>query len=450
MKKRVLILIPFVLKTSLCEAQKVDPASRNVEKCMQEYMQLSRLGPGYSRVVSADIIDQFNALFERDAFLYWDLYRSARDSLLPPLPVGEYVDLAKKIYQLKQPLLDYSGMKITVQQDEKKAVVSLEKTNQVMDPDDQPLFKNKVRLLVQINLDRAHPLIQNIFEDKRNSLVRSLSIGINYMPWSNVLNSVTHKPVIRVGSNEQIGEFSMTAGIPFQVGGMMEMRLNRDHRDGILFCAGIFYSQIPLFSVMNDYSNSFPDTLGESSGNPLACTTFERSPQVREKIVVKKIEIPLLLKSYLNDWIYLKAGTALCFVTGTADINYLLSRTGGGLITNLSTHEQYYLEKDHELDQKDYGYYRNKNYHFPKDRFLDKMILSFQLAAGFEKQFNYFTFGFEPNVSFGMNPFSKRSLPGNYELNTIKGFHSIIESVKIPAFEFAFGIRVLISYVFKN
>ena len=78
------------------------------------------------------------------------------------------------------------------------------------------------------------------------------------------------------------------------------------------------------------------------------------------------------------------------------------------------------------------------------------MVLSIQIAAGFEKQFNYFCFGVEPNIAFGVNPVSTRSSPGSYQLTNVGDFHSVIELLKKPAYQFSFGFRLLISYVFKD
>lgn len=440
----------FVLNCPPGEAQKSDPTRMKVDRIIENYMQFSRLGPGYSREMSPEIMDQFYALFEKDAFLFWDLYQSTGDSILPPLPCKEYIARAQKLYQQKQPVLDYPRIRIRIEPDENHATVYVEKVNQVMTTQEKTLRKNNVMLRINVNLSREQPLIQNIFEDRRAPFIQSISMGLNLIPWSNVLNALTKQTAVFVGSNERFTEIDVSAGTSFQVGGMIEMNFSRDHKNGLRFCTGLFYSQIPVYTVMQNYSRNFPDTLDKSSANPLACTTFERSPQVREKLVVKKIEVPLLFKTYLANWAYIKAGTALAYVTGYSDINYLLSRTGGGMVTNLATLEQFYLDENHELDQKDYGYYRDKHYDFPKKNVLNKVIFSLQFATGFEKQFNYFSFGIEPNISFGMNPLSVRSVPGNYHLNNIREFNTIVESIRMPAFEFTFGIRFMMSYVFKN
>ncbi len=450
MKKHVVILIFFMLKCTIGKAQKPEPVYQKAEQCVQEYMHFSRLGPGYSRDISREIIEQFYSLFERDAFLYWDLYKSLHDSLPPPLPIREYVDLAVKMYAPKQPLLDYPLVKIKILQGGKSAVAYLKKTHQILDAEDNPVVKNTVKLQLSINLNNEKPLIQNIAEDKRKSFVRSISVGGNFIVWSNVFHLMTTYPVVGTGPHETFSQFNLSSGMQFQRGGMFEMRLNRGVGEGLLFSTGLFYSETDLTAIMSGYTNSIPDTLEQHSDQAIALTTFERSSRVQEDIAITKIEIPLMFKSYLNDWIYLKCGTSVGYVKGISAVNYTVSRTGGGLVTNLSSQNQVYLDPDHALDQAQYGYYRNKAYHFYKENFLNKMVLSIQIAAGFEKQFNYFCFGVEPNIAFGVNSMSTRSFPGNYQLTSVGDFHSVVELLKMPAYQFSFGFRLMISYLFKN
>ena len=450
MKKHVVILIFFMLKCPAGKTQSSNPVYQKAEKCVQDYMDFSRLGPGYSRDISGEIIDQFYSLFERDAFLYWDLYKSLNDNLPPPLPIREYVDLAVKMYAPKQPLLDYPRVKINILNGGKSAVAYLKKTHQILDGDDKPVVKNTIKLQLSINLDNENPLIQNIAEDKRKPFVRSISVGGNFIVWSNVFHLMTTYPVVGTGPHETFRKFNLSSGMHFQRGGMFEMRLNRRVGEGLLFATGIFYSETHLRAVMSEYTNSIPDKLEQHSDQAISLTTFERSPRVQEDIAITKIEIPLVFKSYLKDWVYLKCGTALGYVKGISGVNYAVSRTGGGLVTNLSSQNQVYLDIDHELDQVQFGYYRNKEYHFYKENFLNKMVLSIQIAAGFEKQFNYFCFGVEPNIAFGVNPVSTRSSPGSYQLTNVGDFHSVIELLKKPAYQFSFGFRLLISYVFKD
>lgn len=449
MRKPAVIMILFILICRVAEAQTIDPVMQKAGNLIQDYMLFSRLGPGYSRNMTPDITEQFKALFERDAFLYWDLYLSASDSLHPPMPAADYADLARRVYHNKQPILEYPVVKIGTSEDGKYAIVLLKKINRVLDHDDHLLYKNRMKLRIHINMAGERPLIQNIFEDRHSTFVRSISAGISYTAWSNMLSSLTVNPQPAVGSHEQFRELKITAGCSLQGGVLAELRFNKESGHGLIFTTGLFFSRLPLSSSMKDYSKSYPDTLDKRSPNPLTCTTFERSAEVNEKITITKIEIPLLFKTYINDWTYIKSGTSLGFVSGTTRVNYVLSRTGGGLVTDLTTLGQVYLDEDHELDQSQHGYYRNNSYTYSKEKFLNKFLVSFQFAAGFEKRLGDFSFGLEPYLTFGMNPFSQRSFPGNYQLDSREGFNSILESMHLPAFEFAFGIRLLAGYLFQ-
>ena len=203
MGRRILFLIVFAAFGHTSMAQKSDPAWRKADSFIREYIQLSRLGPGYSREMSPEIIDQFRDLFEREAFLFWDLTRSATDSIFPQLSVNDYVDRVAKSYQNRQPLLDYPSVRIKIGNDRENAFVYLSKTNLVVDDAEQPIVKNRVKLRVSVNLAKEPPLIRNIFEDKRQSPVRSVSAGINYVAWSSVLSMLIYHPHVHVAGNEQ-------------------------------------------------------------------------------------------------------------------------------------------------------------------------------------------------------------------------------------------------------
>jgi hypothetical protein len=76
------------------------------------------------------------------------------------------------------------------------------------------------------------------------------------------------------------------------------------------------------------------------------------------------------------------------------------------------------------------------------------MILSFHLSLGIEKQVGHFGLELEPNISLGMNPLSNKSLTNSYPLNNPDNFNSVIKTTTMPAYEFTFGMRLLVSYLF--
>jgi hypothetical protein len=450
MKKRLISLIFFACFCFISAAQKQNPDYDKARQVARDYMQFSRLGPGYSRDMSQEIIDLFSGLFGKDAFLCWDLFRSEADRKRPPLTVAEYIALAGETYRFRQPVLEYPPAKVRIRTGNERAVVYLEKINRVMDDADQPIHRNAVRLKMDISLARERPLILDISEARHESFIRSISLGMNITAWSNVFTSLIHDPAVKIASNETYRELVLTSRTAFTWSGLAELRLTRDPDRELVFSAGVSYSQVPLWSAMSGYVKSIPDTIESQEGTLYACTAYERAPDVGETIEVIRVEVPLALKTGVWKGFYVKAGTAFGYLYGKSEVNYELSRTGGGLVTNLSTGDQYYLDPDHELDQPEYGFFRHKIYHFVKDRVFDKFYLSIQVAPGFERHYGNFGFGAEPNFTFGMNPYSIGIAANDYSLSSSGDFHSIVESIKMPAFECAFGIRVFISYVFKD
>ena len=450
MKKWLISLIFLALFCFISAAQKQNSAYDKARKITSDYMQLSRLGPGYSRDMSQEIIDLFAAMFEKDAFLYWDLSRSEYDSLRTPMTIGEYTNLAKRTYRMRQPVLDYPPSKVRIRADASHAVVYLNKINQVMNDDDQPLRRTSTRLRMNINLDKEPPLIRDISKVPPDPFVRCIALGMNITVWSNVMHAITHEPAVTIAANETFRGLTLTSRTGFTWSGSIEMLINNDPERRLLFTGGISYSQLPVWSAMSSYEKSSPDTIESQEGTLYACTAFERAPDVGETIEVVRVEVPISLKTDVWKGFYFKAGMAFGYLYGKSEVNYELNRTGGGLVTNLSTGDQYYLDRDHELDQSEFGFFRHKVYHFAKDNVFDKFYLSIQVAPGFERQYGYIGIGVEPNLTFGMNPYSIRNPAHDYSLSSSAGFHSIVESVKMPAFECAFGLRILISYVFKD
>jgi hypothetical protein len=421
-----------------------------VSALVEDYMQFSRLGHGYAREMSPEIINRFILLFEKDAFLHWDLSKTSSDSIFLPLTPREYADLAQKTYSFRQPILDYQKVKIRLMPEGRHSVVRLTKINLVMDPGDKPVARNKIGLRLNINMDGDKPLIQNIVPDDPPPLVNRVSVGLNVIAWSNVLQSLTRKPAIRLAPGESYETLALTSGAMLQWGGMVELPVSGEEKHGLHFSTGIFYSLTPVWNAMTNYEKNYPDTLMNPSGTRFSCTTFERAPDVGETIEVTEIEIPLLLKTTINDWFSFQAGTAIGLVTGHSNVHYYLSRTGGGWVTDLTTMETVYLDPGHELDQAEYGYYRGKKFSFQKEKILSNLVVTLQAAACFKKEFGKFGAGMEPNISFGMNSYYPGTPVNDYTLSDPGSFQTILRSVKMPAFEVDFGIRFLISYLFNR
>jgi hypothetical protein len=223
------------------------------------------------------------------------------------------------------------------------------------------------------------------------------------------------------------------------------MNLSDSPGRGLIFSAGLTWSYTPVWSAMHNYARSYPDTLVLKSGTHVACTTFERAPDVGERIEYTRFEVPLALKSYLSDNIYVKAGVGIGLSSATTYVHFELSRTGGGWVTNLTNQERVYLDQAHEMDNPEYGYFRNVSYQFRKERFTSRVYLNLQLAAGGEVRYRFFGIGVEPNITFGMNPMAGKSSANDYTLGDPESYHSVMESIRKPWLDFSFGIRVVVS-----
>jgi len=441
----------FFLAAGLtCEAQHGDPTRLKAERFILEYMYLSRLGPGYARDMNDETAQQFRALFSPDALLRWDLNRSPAGTIDHLLTPGEYTDLARETYDLRQPVLLFGEPRIRLFEGGKSATIYLRKLNIIMSPDDRPLYANRIDLQVSANLAAGRPLITDISKDIRPPVIRSLFFSLNFPAYSSAPAAVAQSPCLAGASGVEFTRVEVKTGKAMEAGMGLDLNLNRNEKNILIFSTGICYSQFPVFSKVTGYSLGIPDTVAVKSGNPLACTAFERSRAVHEKVLVRKIEVPLSFKSYINRWLYIMPGVSVGYATGKSNVVYMLSRTGGGLVTELGSQQQYYLDREQELDQPEYGYYRDKHYHFPKKQVIGRMILSFRLAAGFEKRFSDLSISVEPNAVFGMNPLVARPVEGTYKLDRVKDFHSFLQLVSMPAYDFSIGIRIVVSYLFKR
>jgi hypothetical protein len=386
-------------------------------------MERSRLGPVDSTGFSEETSRRFGMLFERDAFLFWDLYKAPSDPAVPPLSPLDYSILARKTYEGTQPVLSYPAVKVRLNRDGNYATAFLTKINQVMDPAGRLLRKNSIKLQVQMNLSGEDPLIQNIFKDTRPPVFRTFAATVGVIPWSNVIHSLRHDPQVELAPNESYHSVSFTTKPSWEIGGMIELRINRTFEEGLIFSTGIRCSGQHITSSMSEYRFLPWFMARRPSASPVDFFTY-RSPEVTEDISLTRIEIPILLKSYFSRWAYLKAGTILGYATASSDVQYTLIWETGGFTPPM-------------------------HYDFPEEHFIRKAYLAIQLSGGIEKQFGDLGLAIEPAFSYGMNPLSGKTLQCSYRLDPLTEFHSILETVKMPAFEVAFGIRILVSYIFK-
>ncbi len=445
----VTLLLLFWAVMPVC-AQQRDALSRRTENFLADYFQFSRLGPGYSRNMSPEAIDQFNALFADSATVCWDLFTYRSDSLQVRLTPAAYCVLAASAYRNRQPVLEYPPRRIRIRGNATRATVYLEKINLLMDGDDRPLGKNRVDLRMEIGLNREPPQILGITSEKRPQPLRSAALGLNVVAWSAAQRSITHAPAVHIGAGESYAALALPSRILYQWSALAELGPLGEGQHAPRFVTGLTWAYTPVWSVMSLYQKQYPDTITGASGQRYACTTFERAPEVSETVEFSRFEIPLQLKSYIIEGLYVKAGTVIGIITGRDAVRYQLSRTGGGTVENLQTHETVYLDRDHELDQPEFGYYRDRMYNFETTGFVRTFYIQISVACGFERRFGRLGLGFEPNLTSGMNPYTFKQISHSYPLGSQEGFRSILESTSTAGIEMAGGFRALIIWHFND
>jgi hypothetical protein len=468
MKKNILftVLISLLFLTKPAFAQETAQPKTPLEKatdCVEQYKTLSRLGPGYTREVSEDVIDQFRNLFERDAFVFWDLNRDKFDSIPPPLTLIEYVERTKDVYLLKQPVLDFPDKaRYKLSEDNQSCIVYLTKTNSIMDENDQPIKGRTyaVRLRLNLHIKDQKFIIENIAEDKRNTMVRSIAPGVNYIAWDNVASSFTSNPK---SSIMPLLTGSITATVSQQLcfGANMDFRLNNEISDGVVVMVGAYYSKVSYNLSTGSYERRILDTLDKSSDNRFTLTVFDRAQNgISEELEVSSIDIPVTIKKYIGSWLYVKGGLQLSITSATSAIGYSLVRSGGDWLTKQSDPSQSrYLPVNQELNIEYYGFFNTKpQYAYSMDQDISKIGGSVILGLGLEKQFNHFSIGIEPNVRIGTNPLYQSNPNSDLMLEEGTGqlaaynqaYTGLLSTMELPAYRISAGVGFFISYLFKH
>ncbi len=448
MKLSDLAWLPLLFSPFTLPAQHPDPPTEAASRLVYEYMQLSRLGPGYARDLSEETLKQFAALFDRGASLVWDLRRSPSDTLPLPLSVNEYLDLARKTYHSRQPVLGYSRARVTPGASGRSATARFRKVNLVMDDRDNVMTRVRMHLQVDIALDREKPLIRSITERPHRSPVRTLSVGAGYELWSSVFDGTLRNPKVLLAPGVETGMISFSGGIRLQSSFLLDFGPENSLPSSWRISTGLLCRQADLSASMEKYLRTEPDTVGLGSVQ-LACTAFERAAEVYEKITLTRIEIPVWFMKPMNNWSYLRAGFTVGLAFSRSHVHYPFGRTGGGWVTELGTNEKYYLDQNQEMDQENAGYFRNRNLCYPGTTDFYHLLFSLRMAAGVEKRFRNLGVGVEPCLALGNNPLATGRSRRPFILSSEPGSHSIFEAIDFPAMEITAGIRVFFSYTFQ-
>lgn len=437
----LLFLWPFRM---ILEAQHTDPLRAGLDRFVENYMVFSRLGPGYAREITPKGLADFNGLFRSDASVCWDLYIREPDSIRMTVTPEEYSRLARAQFHDRQPVLSFPQRCVHVAMEGNTAVVSLKKIHTVMDPADRPLRRNTSRLDITVDLSEGKPVILRIARGEKRITTDRVGVGMNTILWSNLLHSLTKPGRTIPGKGERFDDARFLSRVLFQWSGFAAFTPRQSGDKRWSFSAGLLYSYTPVWTEVRGYEREYPDTV-QSMHSRLACTTYERAPDVGETHEFTRMEVPVMVRWNGWDGFYLQAGMGAGWMTSTCTVHAILSRTGGGLVTDLETGEKVFLDRDHEIDASDFGYFRNRASRVSTGN-NHRGFINLKIAPGYERRFGRFGVGLEPNLSVGTNPFPLKPTEEAYRVFPEAGFHPLIESVSLPSVEVAFGVRCLVFY----
>ena len=85
-----------------------------IEKSINEYQDFSALGKSGSAFIDATTINSFKNLFELDANLFWDLFKTGSQRIRYLLTVDEYTDSVQRLYAGRKPVIYYGRHHIEI------------------------------------------------------------------------------------------------------------------------------------------------------------------------------------------------------------------------------------------------------------------------------------------------------------------------------------------------
>ena len=249
MKKKLFLglfgMALFVLPKIQLSAQTELQILPKIEKCIRNYQDHSSFGNPGSIYIDSATIGSFKDLFESNANLYWDLYKTKRSVTNFLLPVDEYLDSVNLIYNGLKPIISYGKYDIEINPDGKTAIVSLVKINSLQD--EKLLQQNKftrnittLRLLLNIHGDFV--LIQNISKDTRLTRIRSLYIEGGY-PFLTNFSSNFFSPLVSNLDPSVTNDYSIGNPSGYRAGITADIRINRQTTDGFLLNVGLLYTK---------------------------------------------------------------------------------------------------------------------------------------------------------------------------------------------------------------
>ena len=435
-----------------------------IEKCIQNYQDHSSLGNPGSTYIDSATISAFKDLFESNASLYWDLYKTNESQTNYLLPADEYVDSVNLVYNGLKPVISYGKYDITMNPDGKTAIAYLVKINSL--PDEAPVQKQKftrniITLRILLNVHNDAVLIQNISRDTRLTSIRSLYFEWGYPFLTKISSDFFGQPVSNidpsVATDYTIGNIS-----GYSLGITTDIRLARQTADGMLINVGLLYTKTSFEINIRNYVYTYRQTFDQGN-KAFECTVFDRAPAISERISFNSISLPVKFKLYFHKKsnqslrlkYYMKAGAQITMLWGTATAEYDLSHKGGGWFIysdekNLPDPDKtwFYLDENNERSDSP-DFFAERKFSNSTVMNPSNLYITTVLAIGIEAKFNKILIGIEPWLNIGITSFS--SLKGNpvYQLYPATEYAGFMQTYNSPRIN-SFGLNVIIGKIFNR
>ena len=428
-----------------------------IEKSLQEYQNFSSLGRSGSSFIDEATIISFKNLFEMDANLFWDLFKTEPQRISYLLTVEEYVDSVQQVYTGRKPVISFGKHRVEINANGKTAVAYLHKTNHVPDKKDTVTYKlNKTGLNIRIlfNIRKDTVLIQNITEDTRLTRIRSLSVEGCYNFLTKISGSFFANPVSAI-TPELASDYTIGNQSGYFVGVNMDFRINRKTPYGLLINVALLYSWTDATVNIHNYADTYRQSF-DPGANPFESSVFDRTPAIREKITLCGFSVPVTLKWYMMHRLYLKFGPQISLLSGTSDVSYSLSHTGGGkyiLLNEVTLPENekkwFYLDEHHEMDDALYGFFRNREFTRSSSINLATVNVAAVFAIGIEARVKKIVIGIEPSLTIGLTNFSGKSGDADYTLYPETAFSSFLQTYNTLRIN-SLGLKLIIGRMFNR
>ncbi len=441
----------LILPALRLHAQTDAQIQKKVEKCAQDYMQLSALGSAGSVYIDETTVAAFRDLFELDANCFWDLPKTDKQRLPYLLTVEEYISKIRNDYKELKPVVTYLRPTVEVFPGGKSAIAFIRKTNHISASGDSVKHKavdRGVNLQILYRITKDTIRIQNITEDTRLTRVRSIGLEVCLNLVSSLSGAFFAAPVSAVSPETSTG-YTVESHMGFTAGANVDIRLSRKELNGWVVNVACVYSHANLSTTVNNYMSSYNATFNQC--NPFSYTANDRSPVVQEEIALDGISLPVTIKRYFNRSLYVKAGPEFSFMTGTSSAAYALSHTGSGRFQVIADPTQWFTaggtSGEPEVTASQYGFYTDQQTSANPTVKTSSLCFSVVVAAGFETRIKKMVLNIEPWLALGLNSTLVDSGSKSYVLNPSTEANSFVQTFKSPRLN-TIGIKVILGKMF--